>query len=218
MLGPCFNLHSASLASRSRSAVGRNLPFRRVENVFMKSLHNLISKATGAVIQQDRQIKQVISRIVPANTLTHIDFCRLEAGRLRITVDNATWIAKLRFSERQIVGALREAKLDIVTLSFHVAPAETPVKRTVERVANRGSDEAARAFVQLAASMAVTSEESEQARSGGKGTARPGAHDQAGEAISQSRPPVVRPPDDRLRQELLKLAARLKEEPQDRSD
>lgn len=191
----------------------------------MKSLHNLISKAAHAAMQQDRQMKQVISRIVPANTLAHIQFCRLEAGRLRITVDNATWIAKLRFSKSQIVGALREAKLDVVTLSFHVAPAETPITRTVERVANRGSNEAARALMRLADSTAegeadneaeaagshatttarVNNYEQEEARAGDTATRHP--------AAEPTNASVVRPADDRLRQELLKLAAKLREEP-----
>ncbi len=97
-------------------------------------------------MQQDRHIKQVISRIVPATTLAHIQFCRIEGGRMRITVDNASWIAKLRFSERQILDAIRDEKLDAITMSFHVVPAETPVTRTTSRTANRTSSAAARAI------------------------------------------------------------------------
>ncbi len=146
-------------------------------------------------MQQDCHIKQVISRIVPATTLAHIQFCRIEGGRMRVTVDNASWIAKLRFSERQILDAMRDEKLDAITMSFHVVPAETPVTRTTLRKANRTSSAAARAIAILAASTDEPREPSTPA-------APPG---------SPSKKSIVRQGDDRLRQELLKLAARLKQ-------
>ncbi len=147
-------------------------------------------------MQQDRHIKQVISRIVPATTLAHIQFCRIEGGRMRVTVDNASWIAKLRFSERQILDAMRDEKLDAITMSFHVVPAETPITRTTTRTANRTSSEAARAIAILAAS---TDHYGEPAVP----VAPPG---------SPKKKSIVRQGDDRLRQELLKLAARLKKD------
>ncbi|MGQ7843024.1 DciA family protein [Granulosicoccus sp. 3-233] len=195
----------------------------------MKSLHNLINKTTRAAMQQDSQMKQVISRIVPSTSMAHINFCRLEAGRLRITVDNASWIAKLRFSERQIVGALREARMDVVTLSFHVAPAETPVSCATPPAMDRSSNKAALALLALAESTARAhneeagiadppplpdagdqpstagdNAESDDTVKDGGNTAQPDA---------RTTHSVVRPADDSLRQELLKLAARLREEP-----
>lgn len=164
----------------------------------MKSFQNLIDKATRATIQQDRQIKQLISRIVPATTLAHIEFCRVEGGRLRVTVDNAAWVAKLRFSERQLLGALREGRMDVYSVSFHVSPAETPVVRKTERKPNRRSDTAAVAIAALA-------ESAIQDHSGPD-------HGEAMDTLEKSHSVVRRGGDDRLRQELLKLAARLKEE------
>ncbi|ASJ75880.1 DciA family protein [Granulosicoccus antarcticus] len=163
----------------------------------MKSFSNLIDRATRTAMQQDRHIREVISRIVPATTLAHIQFFRIEGGRMRVTVDNAGWITKLRFSERQILDAMRDQKLDVITMSFHVMPAEIPVARTTHRTANPTSSNAARCIALLAAS----------------------ADDQMGEPAAPAyranlspRKSIVRQGDDRLRQELLKLAARLKEE------
>lgn len=121
----------------------------------MKSLHNLIDKATLAAMQQDRQIRLLISRIVPADTVSHILYCRLQSGRLRLTVDNANWVARLRFCERQIVSALREARMDVVTLSFHVTPAEREVSREPERHTPPRSASAARIVEELAHGMSV---------------------------------------------------------------
>lgn len=146
-------------------------------------------------MQQDRHIKQVISRIVPATVLAHIQFCRIEGGRLRVTVDNASWVAKLRFSERQILDVMRDEKLDAITMSFHVVPAETPVTRTTSRKANRTSSAAARAIAILAANTDDSSEPTVPAQP----------------SHTPQKRTIVRQGDDRLRQELLKLAARLKQ-------
>ncbi len=186
----------------------------------MKSLHNLINKTTRAAMQQDSQMKQVISQIVPATSMAHVLFCRLEAGRLRITVDNAAWIAKLRFSERQIVGALRTVTLDVVTISFHVAPAEVPVAGPVRESFDRRSNAAALALARLADTTAEPMDEANPADQTSETRSDKDAPyvrylggAQAGQSDSAAVKSVVRASDDSLRQELLKLAARLKEEP-----
>ncbi len=99
----------------------------------MKSFETLVGKTTKAAIRNDRQIKQVISQIVPASSMPHILFCRNEGGRLRITVDGAAWVSRLRFMERQIIDVLRAQRYDTHTVSFHVTPAEIPVVRKTVR-------------------------------------------------------------------------------------
>ncbi|NND90360.1 MAG: DUF721 domain-containing protein [Granulosicoccus sp.] len=175
----------------------------------MKSFHHLIDTATRAAMQQDRRMKEVISRIVPAATLSHIQFCRLEAGRLRITVDNAAWVAKLRFCERQLTGALRAESLDVHTVSFHVAPVEVPVVRTTLRKTNTVSPRAAMAVAALAESMTESTAES-TAETSGQGSTPPGRPGRTRGDVADERS-VVRGSGDRLRQELLKLAAKLRE-------
>ncbi len=103
----------------------------------MKSLEKIIQPKLGAsirgAIQKDRQIRDLISRIVPVSTAVHIVFCRLEDERLRITVDNAVWLPRLRFMERQIIDTLRAERLAVDSVSCHVMPQEkepTPTRRT----------------------------------------------------------------------------------------
>ena len=103
----------------------------------MKSLEKVIQPKLGesirGAIQMDRQIKDLISRIVPVSTTVHIVFCRLEERRLRITVDNAVWLPRLRFMERQIIDTLRAERLAIDSVSCHVMPQEKapiPTRRT----------------------------------------------------------------------------------------
>lgn len=95
----------------------------------MKSFETLIGRTTRAAIADDRQIKQMISNIVPVKTMTHIEFCRVEGGRVRITVDSAAWISRIRFLERQIIDALRERQIDSHTISYHVSPELRQAKR-----------------------------------------------------------------------------------------
>lgn len=94
-------------------------------------------------MRDNRQIKSIISQIVPAKTLQQIEFCRVEGGRLRITLTSAAWASKLRFFERQIIGELKSAALDAHTVSYHVSPSVTPVPRKTIRQANRSRSAAA---------------------------------------------------------------------------
>jgi len=172
----------------------------------MKSFYNLIDSATRTAIQQDRAIKQVISRIVPARALPHVQFCRLEGGRLRVTVDTAAWVAKLRFSERQIIDALRAEQLDVVTMSFHVAPASMPEPRRTVRTPNNPPEQVAVTLSMLAEERLA--EESEAPAATLQKSGHPAVPGQGHTTRSHS---VVRQgSDERLRQALLKLASSLR--------
>lgn len=114
----------------------------------MKSFDSLIGPATRAAMRDDRRIRDVISRIVPAETAGHVTFCRLAGRQLRVTVDGAAWVAKLRFSERTLLAALLREGLDVRTVSWHVAPAKRPSGReTARRSALTASPRAARAVL-----------------------------------------------------------------------
>ena len=155
----------------------------------MKSFDKLITAKTRAAISQNNHIKQVISRIVPASSAAHIEFCRIEGGRLRVTVDNAAWVAKLRFSERAMVQALRTEKLDVHTISWHVAPLEKPQARVTLRQPNELSARSAAALTALAD---TTTDDEEE-------------HTYTATAVKTTES------GEKLRQELLKLAAKLRE-------
>lgn len=151
----------------------------------MKSFDTLITAQARTAIKENNHIKKVISQIVPATSVAHIEFCRVEGGRLRVTVDNAAWIAKLRFGERQLVRALRAENFDVHTVSWHVSPAEKPVPRVTRRAANPLTKKSAEALTALAAADQSAPE---------KGSREP---------MSES--------GEKLRLELLKLAAKLKQ-------
>ena len=117
----------------------------------MKSFDNLIGPAARAAMRDDRRIRSVISRIVPAPALEHVTFCRIAERRLRVTLDGAAWIPKLRFSERALLAALIRDGLDVRAVSWHVTPAKSPAGReTAKRSALTASPRAARAVLSAA--------------------------------------------------------------------
>lgn len=152
----------------------------------MKAFESLVGSSTRAAIENNLKIKQVIASLVPATAMAHIVFCRLEGGRLRVTVDNAAWVAKLRFSERLLITALKAEKKDIHTISWHIAPVEQPITRSTRRTANKPHPRSAAMVDALANSSEALSAN----------------HD------SKQQTDVT---GDRLRQELLKLAAKLRQ-------
>jgi len=111
----------------------------------MKSFDNIIQPELGesirSAIRHDRRIQDLISRIVPVSTAEHIVFCRLHEERLRITVDNAVWLPRLRFMERQIIDILRAERLEVTSVSCHVMPEEKDAEIS-QRKANSASPNA----------------------------------------------------------------------------
>lgn len=81
-----------------------------------------------------------------------------------MTLDSAAWVAKLRFSERQLVDTLRAAGLDAHTVSFHVSPEEKPVLRTTSRKANQASSRSADSLMQAAAAVGSSDEDDDSLR------------------------------------------------------
>ena len=149
----CFNLATARRATHARSGRGR-ARIVAAGVLIMKSFDSLIGPVARAAMRDDNRIREVISRIVPAEALAHVTFCRLSERQLRITLDSAAWVPRLRFSERQLLAALAREGLEARTVSWHVAPAKNPgVRAPSRRVASTASTHAARAVLSAAASI-----------------------------------------------------------------
>lgn len=117
----------------------------------MKSFDSLVGTAARAAMRDNDRIRSLISRIVPEGALQHITFCRHGDQQLRITLDSAAWIPKLRFAERKILATLIRGGYETRTVSWHVAVAKPPTTRaTTRRLARGGSAQAARAVLSAA--------------------------------------------------------------------
>jgi len=118
----------------------------------MKTFDDLISSAARQAMHDDRRIRRLISRIVPADALAHVQFCRIDGMVLRLTVDNASWLSRLRFSESQIIGELATKGIEANTISWHVASEKlTTPKRSSKRKIQTGAAHHSAAIVRATA-------------------------------------------------------------------
>jgi len=136
----------------------------------MKAFDSLIGSDTSAALREAERIGELVSRNVPARAAERIVFCRLHDGQLRIVVDSAAWVAKLRFVERQLGRALIAEGLRLRRISWHVAlperkaepvrrrarlPVDPRVARHVQAVAQgMEDDDLSRALARLAERLA----------------------------------------------------------------
>ncbi len=111
----------SSAFTSGRRRTGGNLRIQLSGVGFMQSLVNLISTDLSATVAKDRHIRDCISRIVPASHAAHVQFCRLDEHCLHLTLDSAAWITRLRFMERQLIDTLREERILVDSVRWHVA-------------------------------------------------------------------------------------------------
>ena len=88
----------------------------------MKSFESLVGPETRAALAEHERLMAAVSRCVPAAARAHLVHCRLADGRLRLVLDSASWVAKLRFEERQLLRALVAGGTRVRQVSWHVAP------------------------------------------------------------------------------------------------
>lgn len=120
----------------------------------MKSVNQLMSARAQAAVRENERLLSVISRIVPAAVIPHICFCRLQEGVLKITLDNASWVSRLRFCKSQIVDELSAEFGQVADVTWHVLPTEIePTKRTSKRPAIKKSNAAAKTMRRTAGSV-----------------------------------------------------------------
>jgi len=143
----------------------------------MKKFSELVDLDVKQALQDDRKIRQIIARILPPDGLERVQFCRIENRILKLTLDNSSWLARLRFSSGQIIDELNSEGITTSQATWHVAPerarAEPRAKtfRSRERSQSSAnilrttaegmeSDELQRALLKVAEQLAKRSEDS----------------------------------------------------------
>ena len=105
----------------------------------MKSFESLVGPETRRALDDAAQLVELVSRNVPADAARHLLFCRLHDGKLRLVLDSAAWVARLRFGERALVRTLKQQGLEIRQVSWHISPREqvtVPAPRQTVRQRN----------------------------------------------------------------------------------
>lgn len=94
----------------------------------MKKFSELVDLDVKQAALNDRKIRQVIAQIMPPECLVHLQFCRIENRILKLTLDNASWLARLRFISRQLIDELNREGITIADVTWHVAPDKITVE------------------------------------------------------------------------------------------
>ncbi len=97
-------------------------------NLFMKKFNDLVDQEVKQALRDDHKIRQLVAQIMPPESLSHVQFCRIENRVLKITLDNASWLARLRFISRQLIDELSRAGITVVDITWHVAPEKNTVE------------------------------------------------------------------------------------------
>jgi len=88
----------------------------------MKNFSELVDVDVKQAVNDDRKIKSAIARVMPPESLGHVQFCRVENTTLKVTLDNAGWLARMRFGARQIINELHRDGISVTRTTWHVTP------------------------------------------------------------------------------------------------
>lgn len=94
----------------------------------MKKFSELVDLDINQAVRDDHKIRQVIARIMPPDSVVHLQFCRIENRILKLTLDNASWLARLRFISTQLVDELAAEGITVADVTWHVAPEKIHVE------------------------------------------------------------------------------------------
>lgn len=94
----------------------------------MKKFNDLVDLEVKQALRDDHKIRQLVAQIMPPESLAHVQFCRIENRVLKITLDNASWLARLRFISRQLIDELNRAGITVDDATWHVAPEKIKVE------------------------------------------------------------------------------------------
>lgn len=123
----------------------------KICNLFMKKFSDLVDIDVKQALQDDRKIRQVIAQTMPPGSIEHVQFCRIENRVLKITLDNASWLARLRFISCQLIDELNRAGITAEEATWHVAPEKIKVAPRPAVLRERARSQAAADIVQATA-------------------------------------------------------------------
>lgn len=92
------------------------------EDVAMKDLNMLLAPSARQTLRLNQQLRTAFSHIMPAAALDAVALCRVENDELHITLTNASWLSRLRFSEKALLNEVAKLNLSANRIAWHVLP------------------------------------------------------------------------------------------------
>ena len=122
----------------------------------MKKIADAMNPGVLRVARESEKLKQLVSQCMPAELGRELLFVRVADGRLRITVSNSAWAARVRFHGREIKRRLAATGGQVNEISIHVLPdrqAANINQRVSERAAPTAGAKTVSSIRQVAGSM-----------------------------------------------------------------
>ena len=83
--------------------------------------------------------------------MERIQFCRIENRILKLTLDNSSALARLRFSARQIIDELNRDGITVSSATWHVAPGQVRAEPRAQTLRKRSRSQRSASIVQATA-------------------------------------------------------------------
>ncbi len=113
----------------------------------MKKFSELVDLDIKQAVHDDRKIKQVVAQIMPPESLDNIQFCRLENRILKLTLDNASWLARMRFISRQIIDELDHVGITVSDVTWHESPEKISAEPRPKTLRKRARSQASASII-----------------------------------------------------------------------
>jgi len=117
----------------------------------MKKFNELVGVDVSQALHDDRKIRRIIERILPPESLAQLQFCRIENRVLKLTLDNSSWLARLRFSSGQIIDELNREGITVSDATWHVSPEKIRAEPRPQALRKRARSQTAADIVQATA-------------------------------------------------------------------
>lgn len=95
----------------------------------MKDFTSLVAPEARHTIWLNDQLGNAVSNIVPVAAVDAIALCRIEKEQLHITLTSASWLSRLRFSERALLEEVVKLGQTATTVRWHVLPGRVEPQR-----------------------------------------------------------------------------------------
>jgi len=98
--------------------------------VAIKDLNLLLAPGARQTLRLNHQLRASFSHIMPVPALEAVALCRVENDCLHITLTNASWLSRLRFSEKALLTEVAKLNLSATRVKWHVLPSRILPERS----------------------------------------------------------------------------------------
>lgn len=98
--------------------------------VRIKDFTTLLAPKARETIHLNRQLRQAVATVLPAAAIDAVALCRIDENQqFHVTLTSASWLSRLRFSEKKLIAAVADLNLTVTRVRWHVLPGRVEPQR-----------------------------------------------------------------------------------------